>query len=112
MDAFLGRTSEISLWYKLLDQLAREATGLRHIFVCWDSEEAWPFFGAGKDLRFVRELAKIRGLESMVVAGYYAVHWPRYLAEQMGVSVQERDNTAPSLQYLRKFQQGTENLVP
>ena len=112
MDTFLGRASEISLWYKLLDQLAREATGLRHVFVYWDSEETWIFFGAGKDLRFVRELAKIRGLESMVVAGFYAVHWPRYLAEQMGVSVQEREYDASSLQYLRKFQQGTENLVP
>lgn len=60
----------------------------------------------------MRELAKIRGLESMVVAGFYAVHWPRYLAEQMGVSVQEEDLTASWLQYLRKYQRGTENLVP
>ncbi len=29
----LQTTTESSLWYKLLDQLAREATGLRHVYV-------------------------------------------------------------------------------
>lgn len=111
-DTIFGRASEFSLWYRLLDRLAREATGLRHVYIYWDAEEALNLFGAGKDLRFVRELAKIRGLERMVVAGFYAVHWPRYLAEQMGVSVQEEECTASSLQYLRKYQRGTENLVP
>ena len=111
-DTIFGRRNEISLWYKLLDQLAREATGLRHVYIYWDTEEAWNFFGAGKDLNFVRELAKIQGLKSMVVDGYYAVHWPRYLAEQMGVPVQEGEHTASSLQDLRRFQRGTENLVP
>ncbi len=80
--------SESASWYKALDHLAREATGLRHVFIYWDTEE-WPHNGAGKDLRFVRELAKIQGLESMIVDGFYAVHWPRYLTEKMGLQVQE-----------------------
>ena len=108
-DTAFGRASEFSLWYRLLDRLAREATGLRHVYIYWDAEG---LFGAGKDLRFVREVAKIQGLKSMVVAGFYAVHWPRYLAEHMGVSVQEEEGTASSLQCLRKYQRGTENLVP
>ena len=109
---FLHNANESAFWYKLLDQLAREATGLRHIYIFWDAEESWGHSGAGRDLRFVRELAKIQGLQSMAVGGYYAIHWPRYLAEKMGVPVQEEDLTQPFLQFLRKYQRGTENLLP
>ncbi len=105
----LRTTTEGPLWYKLLDQLAREATGLRHVYVYWDAQETCNHYGAGKDLRFVRELAKIRRLQSMVINRFYAVHWPRFLAEKMGVTVQERDST---WQPLRKYQKGTENLIP
>ena len=66
----------------------------------------------GMNLRFVRELAKIQGLQSMVVGGYYGVHWPRYLTEKMGVKVLEGETIEGRLQILRKFQQGTENLIP
>ena len=65
-------------------------------------------YGAGMDLRFVRELAKISGLQSMVIDGFYAMHWPQYLTEKMGVPIQEEE---PS-QYRRMYQRGTENLVP
>ena len=97
------------LWYKLLDQLAREATGLRHIYISWDAEETCHHFGAGKDLRFVRELAKIQGLQSMVINGFYAIPWPRYLAEKMGVPVQQK---GPIDDWERRYQRGTENLIP
>lgn len=109
---FLSTASESLSWYKLLDQLAREATGLRHLHIYWDADPTCGHYGAGKDLRFVRELAKIHGLKSMDVAGYYAIHWPRYLTEKMGILVQEKDRSQPYLQYLRKYQQGTEKLVP
>ena len=66
----------------------------------------------GMNLRFVRELAKIQGLQSMVGGGYYGVHWPRYLTEKMGVKVLEGETIEGRLQILRKFQQGTENLIP
>ena len=99
--------SEGISWYKVLDHLAREATGLRHVYIYWDAEE-WPHMGAGKDLRFVRELAKIQGLQSMIVNGFYGVHWPRYLTEKMGLQVQENERS-PSL---RGYQQGTQNLIP
>ena len=101
---------ETAFWYKVLDLLAREATGLRHVEIYWD-----PAFGAGepgKDLRFVRELAKIQGLQSMVVDGFYGMHWPRYLTKRMGVTVVEKTYGEPSLRGLRRFQQGTEDLIP
>lgn len=99
--------SESVFWYKLLEHLAREATGLRYTYIYWDTY-AWPHCGAGKDLRFVRELAKIQGLQSMVVNGFYAIHWPGFLAEKMGVQVQEKERS----QSLRNYQRGTENLIP
>ena len=108
----LGIKSDSSAWYRLLDRLARKATGLRHVYINWDAEETCGHYGAGKDVRFVHELAKIQGLQSMTITGCYALHWPRYLAEEMGVLIQEGDCSLSSLQYLRKYQQGTENLAP
>lgn len=99
-------------WYKVLDLLARKASGLRHVYIFWDAEPSMFHFGAGKDLRFVRELAKIQGLKSMVVGGDYGVHWPRYLTEMMGVPVLEEYDNQTLLQYRRDFQRGTENLIP
>ena len=64
-------------------------------------------------LRFVRKLAKIQGLKSMVVGGYYAMHWPQYLTKQMGVAVVEtKYKDEARIRGLREFQQGTEDLIP
>ena len=83
------------------------------MFLCWDTAEDCNHLGAGKDVRFVRGLARIQGLESMELAGFYAMGWPPYLAEEMGVAIQqEGDRTAYSLQRLRKYQWGTQGLVP
>ena len=108
---WLGTPSESPLWYQLLDRLARKATGLRHLYIFWDSEPSCGHFGAGKDLRFVRGLAKIQGLEGMCINGYYAKQWPEYLAKKMGVRVQEADCDQCFLHSLRQYQQGTENLT-
>ena len=106
-------TKEAPFWYRLLDRLAREATRLHHMFIFWDADDDRPRGGAGKDLRFVRELAKIQGLQGLVMQGFYAVHWPTYLAEKMGVWVQERAMTDKSeLRNLRIYQEGTEFLIP
>ncbi len=109
---YLCTAPESSFWYKVLDQLAQEAMGLRDLYIYWDAEETWVHYGAGRDLRFVRELAKIQRLQSMGINVFYGIHWPRYLAEKTGVPIQEEDHTQPFLQCLRKYQQGTENLVP
>ena len=112
-DSLFGDASVSRAWYRLLDRLAREATGLRRVYIYWDSADTFTHFGAGRDVRFVRELAGIQGLQSMVVDGYYAVHWPRYLAENMGVPVQERGQEEQwYLESLRRYQRGTENLIP
>jgi hypothetical protein len=38
-------------------------------------------------LDFVRALGKIRGLEKLVISGYYAKNWPIYLNETLGIQV-------------------------
>ena len=106
---FLSIANTSLHWYKVLDRLAREATGSRHVYICWDAEESCGHHGAGKDVHFVRELAKIQGLQSMAIDGFYAMHWPRYLAEKMGVLIKE-DPSQSLLLHLRKYQRGMENL--
>ena len=69
--------------------------------------------GAGRDTRFVRELAKIQGLKEMSIDGFYAKNWPEYLSKKMGVMVKESDDSKSwYLQSLRGYQRGTENLIP
>jgi hypothetical protein len=43
--------------------------------------------GLGDNLDFVHALGKIRGLEKLVISGYYAKNWAAYLEERMGVQV-------------------------
>ena len=95
------------LWYKLLDVLARDAAGLRHIYIYWSFDCSG---AAGKDLHFVRRLAKLQRLQSMGLDGYYAKQWPSYLARKLGIEVQEVQHSLPTLK--KKYQRGTENLLP
>jgi hypothetical protein len=109
----LGAPSDSPKWYTLLDRLARQATGLRYVHIYWDSEQSCGHHGAGKDVRFVRELAKIRGLHEMSIDGFFAKHWPEYLTKTMGVPVRDRVCDPQSWQDLRRrYQRGTENLIP
>ncbi|KAN0086434.1 hypothetical protein V8E54_000122 [Elaphomyces granulatus] len=95
--------AKLSPWLGLLYLLAEEASGLRCIRLCWDSNlggrhrddpeywwgGAWDWKrGLGDNLLFVRALGKIQGLEELVIEGYYAKNWPSYLEERMGVQVQ------------------------
>ena len=102
---------ETACWYKVLDLLTREATGLRHVEIHWGP--SFQIGDYGKDLRFVRKLAKIQGLESMVVDGYYGMHWPSYLTKKMGVAVVETIyEDEAHIRRLRIFQRGTEDRIP
>lgn len=101
-----------SRWYKLLNRLAQEATGLRHIYMYWEAQDTCGDYGAGADVRFVRELVKIRGLQSVVINGFYGKQWPKYMTEKMGVAVQEAGRGPAMWQSLRKYQQRTEGIIP
>ena len=99
LEIWVPSRAKLSPWLGLLYLLATEASGLRCIRLCWDSNlrdrcwwiqrGAWDKKrGLGDNLLFVRALGKIQGLEELVIEGYYAKNWPSYLEERMGVRVQ------------------------
>ncbi|KAL8651637.1 MAG: hypothetical protein Q9210_003139 [Variospora velana] len=98
-------------WYQLLRVLARYATGLQHIYIFWDSEETCGHYGAGRNVHFARELTEIQNVQSLVLDGYYASQWPRYLTERMNVQVVEKERSQGAWQMLRKYQRGTQHVV-
>jgi hypothetical protein len=139
--------AELSPWLQLLYILAEEASGLRCIELAWGAE--CEFFwqlrrgtretGLGDNLDFVRALRETRGLEKLVISGYYAKNWPAYLEERVGVRVRaicghcrvERElkeedlndeelesekliceMNEKELQTFIEYQQGTEDLIP
>jgi hypothetical protein len=82
------RTSA-SQWYTLLEMLAAKATGLRNVYIHLDAETTTIHWGAGYDPGFLRRLAMIRGLESMVMDGFSPRSgrdiWSRGLEYRFGV---------------------------
>jgi hypothetical protein len=127
-----------SPWIELLDMLSKRATGLRNIMITWGG--SWrsapkPICGLGCNLEFVHALARIRGLETLELSGFYAKPWPAFLEERMNVRViakpgnyfdigkyprdegsedekVAREYNEKELQLFRDYQQGTEYLIP
>jgi hypothetical protein len=131
--------AELSPWLQLLYLLAEEASGLRCIELGWGGNLKRMWRGLGDNLDFVRALGKIKGLEKLVIKGYYAKNWPAYLDERMGLRVRAicghcceerelregdlndeelenekfiRELNKKELQRFREYQQGTEDLIP
>lgn len=107
-----GVPSEISLWYVMVDRLARTATGLKNVYIFRHYEPIRAHRGVGKVLRLVRALGRIQGLEGMSIGGHYSKQWPEYLAGKMGVKVREAGCGELETLWLRQYQRGTENLSP
>ncbi|CAL8581228.1 hypothetical protein XPA_006929 [Xanthoria parietina] len=112
---YIQRDEKVT-WYHVLQFLACEATGLRWLFLCLNAEEddegTQGAYGAGKDMRFLKELARIPNLQSMVLYGYYAPIWSSYLTEKMGINVEEVKRNEKNWTALRRYQLGTEGLIP
>ncbi|CAM1505258.1 Fc.00g108950.m01.CDS01 [Cosmosporella sp. VM-42] len=89
-------TERVDQWTILFQTLAEDASGLRDIEIAWGMDciesltELARGTSLGDDLDFVRALAQIKGLERLVIGGYYAKRWPAYLEEKMNVKVQEK----------------------
>ena len=99
-------------WCLLFDKLQREATKIQDLSVYLDAE-GWRV-GLGKSVVFVRGLAQLKVERSLEVSGQYAIHWPRYLEEKMGLKPFDRNifPGSPWIDILRKYQRGTESLYP
>ncbi|KAK2763831.1 hypothetical protein FQN54_009449 [Arachnomyces sp. PD_36] len=76
-------------WYTLLNHLACHATGLRYLRINFEFEGAIGD-GVGDDIRFVQLLARIKGLEEMVISGYYRREWPGYLEKKVKKLVEDK----------------------
>lgn len=100
-------------WCELIDVLARDAEGLRSLRVHFQAVMDVDALGAGRDMEFVRALGRVRQVDEMEIRGFFALAWPGYL-ERCGrgrVWVRERYGVE-EIEELKRYQAGTEGLVP
>ena len=139
MEFWVPWTAGPSSWVRLFRILAGEASGLRSVSLSWGTSYEYPHHldrriwreGLGDNLDFVRALGEIKGLEELVIQGYYAKNWPAYLEKKMGLRVRAicahcseipvndkeladriRKRNVGEMQRFRQFQRGTEDLFP
>lgn len=115
---FFADSPQMGLWKDLVYALKHEVKGLRQLRVVWEDT----IYGAGKDPRYVRGLATIRGLEALSIEGFYAKRWPEYLETKMGLPVSVDDgrkdrsrkqrSSLLTLNLRDEFQKGTEDFYP
>ncbi|KAL4916308.1 hypothetical protein BDW62DRAFT_186503 [Aspergillus aurantiobrunneus] len=128
---------DVSPWIALLRMLAKKAQGLRYLEIAWSTGYYFPHSllmglshrGLGGDVLFVRNLAKVRQLETLEIAGFYAVRWPEYLRKTMGkkgIQVNDRPGNPKrlhnkgcecgwdelQLKVFEAYQKGTRHLNP
>lgn len=139
LEVWVPCRSEILPWLRLLETLSVKVTGLRFVEIAWDADCEFPWQlvrgakerGLGDNVLFVRALARIQGLEKLIIGGYYGKHWPSYLSQEMSVQLraecghpfkyagpEEQHETwvleliEKNLQSFEKYQKGTEDLMP
>lgn len=115
---FFISAPRIAVWKELVHVLKHDVKGLRQLRVVWKDT----IHGAGKDPRYVRGLATIRGLEELSIGGFYAKRWPEYLETKMGLPVSVEDgrkdgswtqrSSLLTLNLRDEFQKGTEDFYP
>ncbi|KAL8651986.1 MAG: hypothetical protein Q9226_004454, partial [Calogaya cf. arnoldii] len=103
-----GEDSNRAFWIRLLDHLARIATGLRHLSLIFDTvvdeHAGYTFAAVGEDPHFAMALGAIQCMPSMVIDGYYGEDWPGFLTEKMGVEVREASRGLGEWRNLRSYQ--------
>ncbi|OJJ00246.1 hypothetical protein ASPVEDRAFT_81822 [Aspergillus versicolor CBS 583.65] len=131
--------SEATSWVSLLDVLIEEAKDLRNLKVIFDAHYYDSFLldpqahGLGADVPFVRTLTRVKQLgklETLIIAGFYAKHWPAYLRQEMRNDIKivfeagvlnarafSDENTRSQIHnfqvaLLKNYQEGTERLMP
>jgi hypothetical protein len=83
-------------WCRLFDKLSREAPNIQSLEVFWDAVGPWgtrpPWewedplnYGMGRSVEFIRGLATLKVRKSVQLRGFYALHWPAYLQEKIGL---------------------------
>ncbi len=75
-------------WYELLATMRDRLAGLRELDVYLHAEltgyhQDVPRFGAGDDPQFARGLARLQGLNRLVLDGFFAREWPAFLEREL-----------------------------
>lgn len=60
---------------------------MRYLEVYFDSIPSKGLLGAGKDQRFVQGLTRFRGVQEMVMEGFFHSEWPEYVENKIGKPV-------------------------
>jgi hypothetical protein len=97
LDIFVPCWTPVEPWIPMFSLLSQHAAGLRSIVIKWNSdidyvqkhERGCRGSGLGDDVSFVRALASVRGLDKLVIKGFFATHWPAYLSASIGIQVQD-----------------------
>lgn len=111
-------------WTPLFDKLSREATNIQTLSIYFDADGPWgtkpPWdiedqihYGMGQSVVFIQGIARLKVHKSLEIEGFYAMHWPAYLAEQIGLKPIVKE--LPYTDYaraLRDYQVGTDKLDP
>jgi hypothetical protein len=124
---FVPYQGELSPWLDLLSSLALDAHGLRFLEITWDAMTnfLWLGFrkGLGNNSQFARALAEILGLDELTIKGNYPINWPSYLQGKIGIRVKaqcgrdlnstdDAGGLEDELENFKKYQFGTQNLMP
>lgn len=91
MHLWVSYLSPLETWLQTLEMLRVMAEGLRHLeigFSMADVRRTEEYRGHGGNVRFLHALTQLSGLETIVIEGEYAKHWPSYLRQKTGVSVE------------------------
>lgn len=93
-------------WCHLFSILRRDAVNIKSLVVTFDHE-------LGKDLDFIHGLVTLTVKEVIIFTGYYAMHWPRFVEEMMGLRPVNLPYTTGSWERrLRKYHEDTKTICP
>jgi hypothetical protein len=133
-------TQDVKPWADMFDSLAGNAPGMRYLEITWSAnshaakqnDRGWGS-GLGTNVAFVKALARLRTVDTLILKGFYAKPWPDYLRRATGADVlalagyrrkldgrcsRQWDLNAVTLwneeteDLFANFQQGTEDLSP
>lgn len=103
-------------WCQLFDTISQKATGVREMEVWWECAPDCGHFGGGFDVKLVRAVGYIQGLQKLRLSGCYAKEWPGYLRGKTGAEVVERKNEVEmenwEIRHHRRRQGGHRELKP
>jgi hypothetical protein len=88
-------TQDVNPWADMFDSLVQDAPGLRYVEITWSAnshaakqnDRGWGS-GLGTNVDFVKALARLRTVDTLILKGFYAKPWPEYLRRATGADVQ------------------------